>query len=92
MTKKVECVEEYFVKFTDEEFQKLGWKPNQKFSVELKSDDSILLKPFVSLEIDLSEFKRETLEFIISLSVEKDISINDVICEILEKEIEKNDK
>jgi hypothetical protein len=91
MIKKIECVEEYYLKFTDEEFHELGWKNNQKFSIDLNPDNSISLKPFSSIEIDLSEFKRDTLEFLISLSVEKDISVNDVISEILE-DVLKNEK
>jgi hypothetical protein len=84
MTKKLESFKEYYLKFTDEEFDELGWNDNQKFSIELNSDNSISLKPFSSIEIDLSEFQRDTLEFLISLSIEKDVSVNDVICQILE--------
>ena len=45
----------------------------------------ILLKKHVPVEIDMSEWSRDVLEMLICESVEKDISINDVICGIIEK-------
>jgi hypothetical protein len=43
------------------------------------------------LDIDLNDFDRGALEMLISLSVEKDISVNDVINDILEKFVNTQD-
>ena len=88
MLKRVKERKEYYIEFTDEECEKLNIKENQKFSV-VEDGDGFLLKPYVSLEIDLSEFSRETLEFLISESVEKDKSVNEIIENVLKEAIEK---
>lgn len=87
MTKKVQCKEEYFIEFTDEELEKLNWSKGQKLSIELNGDDGFTLKPFEKIEIDLSEFDRSTLETWIQISAEKDISVNQVISELLEEKL-----
>lgn len=84
MTKKIMTNTEYFVQFTDDEIQKLGWEKNQKFTISEK-DGGILLSPFSKLEIDISDFSREILEMLIIKSIEDDISVNEVINQILEK-------
>jgi hypothetical protein len=43
------------------------------------------MQKYVSIEIDISEWSREILEFLIDLSIKKDVSVNDVINEILEE-------
>ena len=87
MVKKILTQEEYYLQFTDEELEKIGWKHGEKLSVEVKDDGSILFTPFAKLEIDLSEFSRECLENLVILSVEKDISVNDVINNLLEETV-----
>ena len=44
------------------------------------------------MDLDISEWNKETLEFIISESCEKDISVNVVISNILEKVLSNNPK
>ncbi len=63
----------------------MGIKPGDKFSLKINEDDSILMQKYVSIEIDISEWSREILEFLIDLSIKKDVSVNDVINEILEE-------
>lgn len=87
MTKKVEINEEYCLKFSDDELEKLGWKKGQKLSLSYKEDNSILIEPFSEIEIDLCDFSRESLEFLIKCSVEQDLSVNDVINNILEERL-----
>jgi hypothetical protein len=89
--KTIQRSEECFIEFTNDELEKLGIKEGDKFSWEAH-EEGITLKKFVPLEIDLSEFSRDNLELLIKISAEKDISINDVICDILEQIVCNNDE
>ena len=82
--KTIQRSEDCFVQFTNEELAKLGIKEGDKFSWE-EDNGSILLKKYVPLEVDISDWSRDVLEMLISESVEKDISVNDVICGIIER-------
>jgi bifunctional DNA-binding transcriptional regulator/antitoxin component of YhaV-PrlF toxin-antitoxin module len=86
--KTVEPTGDVCVKFTEDELAKLNIKQGDKFSIK-ETDDGILLEKFSTVDIDLSEFERELLEFLIQESCDKDISINDVISNILEKGLEQ---
>jgi hypothetical protein len=87
MIKKVEINEEYCLKFSDEELEKLGLREGQKLSFSFKEDGSILVEPFSEIEINLCDFSRESLEFLVKCSVEQDLSVNDIINNILEEKI-----
>lgn len=78
MKKILEPTGELCVKFTEDELLKLNINEGDKFSVE-SLDDCILLKKYETLELDISEFNRETLEFLIKESCEKDVSVNQII-------------
>jgi hypothetical protein len=82
--KTVQRSEECFIQFTEDELLELNIKAGDKFSCSIE-DGSVVLKKFETLDIDLSEWPREVLEMIISQSVEEDISINEVISNILER-------
>ena len=82
--KKILEKTEQYIQFSDEELQELGWKENQKLSIEL-TNGGIMLKPFVKIDIDMSNWSREILEYIISESCEKDISVNEVISNTIEQ-------
>ena len=82
--KTVQRSEDCFVQFTDEELLELNIKAGDKFSCSIEND-SVVLKKFETIDIDLSEWSREILEMLISKSVEEDISINEVISNILEQ-------
>lgn len=85
MIKKVlEPTGDVCVKFTEDELISLNIKQGDKFSFK-ETEDGILLEKFSSIDIDLSDFNRDVLEYLIQMSCEKDISINDVVSEILEK-------
>ena len=90
ITKKVQRSEDLYIQFTDEELNSLNIEPGDKFSWEIENE-SIVLKKFVSLDVDISEWSREVLEMLIVESVEKDVSVNDVICNILDKYLPKKD-
>jgi len=91
ITKKIQPTEEVCIKFTDEEMQYLNMQPGQKFSIHGNDDGSLLLTPFVSLDLDISDWSRETLESLIATSCEKDISINEVLNDMLNTYIDKQD-
>lgn len=88
ITKKVQRSDELFIQFTDKELEALNIKPGDKFSWEVE-DESLVLKKFASLDVDISEWSREVLEMLVVESVEKDISVNEVICDILDKYLPK---
>jgi hypothetical protein len=89
--KTLQRSQDLFVQFTDEELSKLNIKPGDKFSCTVEND-SITLNKYETIEIELSEFPRETLEHLIEQSIQKDISVNDVINEILKAYVHKYDE
>jgi hypothetical protein len=84
MKKKLIKQEELLVQFSEEEIESFGWEKGQKLSIELK-DDGVFLSPHKKMDIDISEWSRDVLEMLISKSCEQDISVNEVIEEILDK-------
>ena len=88
VSKKVQARQEYFVQFTDEEAENLNIKEGDKFSVKI-TDEGILLERYGSLEINLSDYSRETLEFLIEESIEKDIPISMVFENCLRKMVKR---
>lgn len=88
--KKVLEKKDLYIQFSEEEMQELGWEEGQKLSFQFNEDTgSITLQPFVKMEIDISDWERETLEFLIRESCNRDISVNEVINETLSKFIDK---
>lgn len=85
--KTVQRSEELFIQFTPEELAELNLKEGDKFSWHLADDGSIALKKFETIDINLDELNRDVLEFIIAESCEKDISVNEVISNILEQAV-----
>jgi bifunctional DNA-binding transcriptional regulator/antitoxin component of YhaV-PrlF toxin-antitoxin module len=86
--KTVEPTGDVCVKFTEEELAQLNIKQGDKFSIK-ETSDGILLEKFATVDIDLNEVDREILEFLIQESCDKDLSINQVISDILEKGLEQ---
>jgi formylmethanofuran dehydrogenase subunit D len=82
--KKVLEKKEMYVQFSEEELNELGWRENQKISIELK-DGNIILKPFASVELNMDFWPREILEHLIKESCEKDLSVNDIISDTLKE-------
>ena len=87
-TKKVQRSEDLYIQFTEEELKALNISPGDKFSWEIEGE-SLILKKFVSLEVDMSEWSRDVLEMLIKDSIDKDVSVNEVICDILERYLAK---
>ena len=82
MIKKIEPTGEVCVKFTEEELNQLNIKEGDKFNIK-NTDDGILLEKFTSSELDISEWSREILEMLIKDSCDKDVSVNQIISDIL---------
>jgi hypothetical protein len=83
--KTVQRSDELYIQFTDEELKQLNISEGDKFSWKIQEDGSIFLEKFVKLDIELSELSREVLEYLVTESIEKDIPVNDVVCQVLEK-------
>ena len=89
MEKVIKSREEFFVEFTDEELSTLKLKKGDKLSVEIdENTNQVKLTPYQTIDIDLSEFDRDVLEHLITESVDKDISINEVITQTLTKALD----
>lgn len=92
-TKKVQEKKELYIQFSEEEIQEIGWEENQKLSVKVdEKTGQITLEPFVKMELDISDWPKEILEFLIEESCERDISVNEVINEVLIKSLSIYDK
>ena len=87
--KTIEPTGDVCVKFTDDELAKLNIKQGDKFSVK-ETDEGIVLEKFATIELNLSEFSREIMEHLIQESCDKDISVNEVMSNILEKFIDEH--
>lgn len=87
MKKIIEPTGEVCIKFTEDELDTLNIKPGDKFSWKT-TEDGILLEKYKTIEIDLSEFSRDTLEMFIAGSIEQDITISEYIEKILLSYIE----
>lgn len=90
MKKIIEPTGDVCIKFTEEELSKLGLKQGDKLSWE-EARDGFILKKYEKIDVDISEWSREVLEMLIAESVEQDVSVNDVICKILEEQFAKED-
>lgn len=86
MIKTVQKKEEYFIEFTDEEMEKLGFNPNTKFTIELSEDKSgLILTPHEEIEIDLEEFSKEELINLIVAANKLDMTFEDFVVDSLTK-------
>lgn len=90
MIKKVlQPTNDAYIQFTEEELQEIGVSAGTKFSVKHHDDGSIELRPYVKMEIDTQDWPRELLEMLISESCEQDISVNDVITNLLRESLDQ---
>lgn len=90
MIKTVQKKEEYFIQFTDEEMDELGFKPNTKFTVKVNDDkQSLTLTPHEEIEIDLNDFSKEALIDIIVAANKANKTFEDFIVDCLTEFCEK---
>ena len=80
---KVETREESFITFPEELVEQMGWKENQKFTIEEK-DGNITMKPYTEVEID---FDDETFMKLAKMAHEQDITFNELCNNILSDKI-----
>ena len=85
--KTVKVKEEHYIEFSDEELQALNMEKGQKFSCKIE-DGALKLEPFVKVELEIGNWDREVLLMLIEESCERDVSVNEVINDLLEKVIE----
>jgi hypothetical protein len=88
--KTIQPTDEVYIQFTDEEVKEFGWEKGQKFEFKTLEDGSVQLIPFVKLELDLEEWPVELLHMLIKESCDRDISVNDVINDLLKKALDED--
>ena len=88
-TKIVKEKRELYIDFSEEEIQELGWKDNQKLSIDLEGE-SIVIKPWVSVEIDTSNWPKEIFEMLVQISLEQDKTVNEIIVDLITKAVKNN--
>ena len=92
-TKKVLEKKDLYIQFSEEEIQELGWEEGQKLSLKFDEETkAIIFEPFVKMELDITEWPVEILQFLVGESCERDISVNEVINEVLFKTLNTYDK
>jgi hypothetical protein len=91
--KKVLEKKDLYIQFSEDEMQELGWEQGQKLSFKFDEETkAITLEPFVKMDLDISEWSREILEFLVGESCERDISVNEVINEVLKESLKHYEK
>ena len=86
--KSIESTGEVCIKFTAEEMVQLGIAEGDKFSIDYHEDGSIRLEKYVTMDLNIADWSREVLEMLVSSSCKEDISINEVINNILIETLE----
>ena len=75
-----------------QETQEMGWEEGQKLSLKFDEETKAnSIEPFVKMDIDIGEWDREILEYLVGESCDRDVPVNEIINESLEKMINKND-
>jgi len=90
IAKQIKVKEDYYIDFTDEELAALKMEKGQKYSCEIENG-ALKLIPFEKVELEMGTWDRSILEMLIQESCERDVSVNQVISDVLE-EVIKNDK
>jgi hypothetical protein len=85
--KTVKEKKDLYIEFTEEEMAELGWEDSQKLSITVNDDKSISIKPWVKVDIDMSDWPKEIYEMLVEMSLEQDKTVNQIIVDLLEKSI-----
>lgn len=88
MKKTLQQSEDLYIQFTPEELNSLGMQVGDKFSCKIENG-TIKLNKYVKVEIDMENWPKDLLLYLIKTSAEQDISTNDVIRNIMEQQIIK---
>jgi len=87
IVKTVQKKEDFYVEFTDEEMECLGFERGDKFEVEVGDNQSIVLRKMAKIDLDLEDFDKSTLVFLIEESVREQKPVDDVIREVITKHL-----
>jgi hypothetical protein len=87
MKKTLQPTGDMMVVFTEDELAQLNLKEGDKFDFKLQDDGSVKLDKYVDLELDMADWPREVLEMLVKRSCESDVSVNEILIEILEQAI-----
>lgn len=89
MKKALEPTGDMMIRFTEDELLELNIKEGDKFDFKPQEDGSVKLEKYVDLELDMEDWPIEILQMLVKQSCERDVSVNEIIIEILEKAIEQ---
>lgn len=84
MIKKAEPTNELCIKFTEDEMAELNIAIGDKFTVH-EENGGFLFKKYIKVELDISDWSREVLEFLVGESCESDVSVSEVITRAIER-------
>lgn len=91
--KKILEKKDLYIQFSEEEIQEMGWEEGQKLSFKFDEETkAITLEPFVKMEIDITEWPVEILQFMVGESCERDVSVNEIVNEVLTSYVNENSK
>jgi len=85
ITKTVQKTENYFIEFSDEELAHLNLKKGSKLDWKIQEDGSVKLVPWVPVDLEIEDWDKDVLLFLIKESLEKDLPVNDIIVELIKK-------
>ena len=91
MKKELIPTNDLYIQFTEEELAQLNIVPGERFDVKLQKDGSIKLEKYVRLELDTEDWPVDLLQLLIRESCEMDVSVNEVICNLLKQGLDKLD-
>jgi hypothetical protein len=88
--KEIKTREEAYLQFSDEEMEEYGLNKGDKFTWELQEDGSVFLRKWKKIDIELDEYPKELLLFLIKHSMDNDCTINDTINILLEESLKED--
>jgi hypothetical protein len=89
ISKVIKKQESFYIDFSPEELSSLGISVGDKFSCHIDSKGHISLKKYAKIELDIETWPKETLIHIIQCSADQDISVNEVISNMLENKLKE---
>ena len=90
ISKTLQRSNDYYIQFTDEEMEALDIKPGDKYSCKIQNG-GLSLEKYQPVEINISEFDREVLEFLVETSIQEQITVEEVIENTLKEAIKHFD-
>jgi len=87
MKKVLQPTGDMMIAFTEDELEQLNIKEGDRFDFKIQDDGSVKLDKYVDIELDMADWPREILEMLVKRSCEQDVSVNEILIEILEEAI-----